>query len=75
MSVSGVSSTHHIPAPVTTPTPSPTAQSTNGDYLTRNAKTSKTKDSDGDYEALPKSPAATSSSGVLAALNNLNLGG
>jgi len=72
MSVSNVGATSPTPVPVT---PSPVAQAPNGDYLVRNSKTSQTKDSDGDYQPLPKPPAATSSNGVLVALNNLKPGG
>jgi hypothetical protein len=75
MSVSGVNSISPTPTPVTTPVAAPTAQAPNGDYLVRNSKTSQTKDSDGDYQQLPKSPAATSSNGVQAALSNLKMGG
>ena len=48
-----------------------------GDYLQPSAQTSQIKDSDGDYKptAAASSPAASSASGVQAALTLLKIGG
>jgi hypothetical protein len=48
-----------------------------GDYLQPSAQTSQIKDSDGDYKptAAANSPAASSASGVQAALTLLKTGG
>lgn len=74
MSVSSVNSASPTQttasAPVTTNT-----RAADGDYKVRNSSTSQVKDADGDYASLPKSPAATSSSAVQAALTNLKPGG
>ncbi len=74
MSISPVNSAS--PTPTTTPAPVTTnTRAADGDYKVRNASTTQVKDSDGDYASLPKSPAATSSSAVQAALTNLKPGG
>jgi hypothetical protein len=54
-----------------------TGRAADGDYLHRSSKTSQVKDSDGDYKPLAasSSAAATSSSGVQAALTLLKTGG
>jgi uncharacterized membrane protein YkoI len=53
------------------------ARAVDGDYLKANAQTSQIKDNDGDYKpnTAANSPAASSSSGVQAALSLLKTGG
>ena len=73
MTVSAVSG---APAVVSAPQAA-TARAADGDRLKPNAQTSQTKDNDGDYKATAAagSPAASSSSGVQAALTLLKTGG
>ena len=52
-----------------------TARAADGDYKVRNAHTTQTKDSDGDYRPLASSAAAQSSSAVQAKLTTLKAGG
>ncbi|MGP0011735.1 hypothetical protein [Pseudomonas sp.] len=53
------------------------ARAADGDYVKPNAQTSQLKDNDGDYKpsAAASSPAASSSTGVQAALTLLKTGG
>lgn len=74
MSVSSVGSTPAVQpqSPI-----SSTGRAADGDYVAKTASTSQTKDSDGDYKPVTatSSTAATSTSGVLAALSSLRKGG
>jgi hypothetical protein len=71
-----VSAITGAPAVAAAPQTAP-ARAADGDYLKANAQTSQTKDNDGDYRpiAAASSPAASSSSGVQAALTLLKTGG
>ena len=74
MSISALSSA----APAATPPAPATARAADGDYLAKSAKTSQTKDSDGDFKAAtaaPTSAAAKTSSTAQAALIGLKQGG
>ena len=73
MSVSSVTSTPAI-KPHTTAT---TTRAADGDYLVKSAKTSQTKDADGDYKpaTTTSSPASVTTSAVHASLQNLEKGG
>ncbi len=73
MTVSAISG---APA-VASPPQAAAARAADGDYLQPSAQTSQTKDGDGDYKptAAASSPAASSSSGVQAALIQLKTGG
>lgn len=53
------------------------ARAADGDYVKPNAKTAQSQDNDGDYKptTAASSPAASSSSGVQAALTLLKTGG
>jgi hypothetical protein len=73
MTVSAVSG---APAVVSAQQSSAT-RAADGDWLKPSVQTSQTKDNDGDYKAIAaaSSPAASSSSGVQAALTLLKTGG
>jgi hypothetical protein len=73
MTISAVSG---APAAVAVSQAAP-ARAADGDRLQASAQTSQTKDNDGDYKpiAAASSPAASSSSGVQAALTLLKTGG
>ena len=73
MTVSAISG---APAVVAAPQAAP-ARSADGDYVKANAQTSQIKDKDGDYRptAAANAAAASSSSGVQAALTLLKTGG
>jgi hypothetical protein len=72
MTVSAISA-----APVAAAPQAAAPRAPDGDYLQPTAQTSQIKDGDGDYKptAAASSPAASSSSGVQAALTLLKTGG
>jgi hypothetical protein len=78
MSVSAIGSP---PAPASIPAPqtaaAANARAADGDYLKANMRTSRVKDSDGDYKptSAASSPAAASTPNVQAALTTLKKGG
>jgi hypothetical protein len=73
MTVSAISGAPAVPAAQQ----AAPARAADGDYLKTNAQTSQTKDNDGDFKSIAaaNSPAASSSSGVQAALTLLKTGG
>ena len=73
MSGSTVTSTN-LGANTVAPVAAQPVRAADGDYKSRSALTSQTKDADGDYKAA-QTPAAKSSSAVQAVLTNLVKGG
>jgi hypothetical protein len=71
MTVSAISG---APAVAAAPQAAP-ARAADGDQTQPSAQTAQVKDNDGDYRPAASSPAASSSSGVQAALTLLKTGG
>ncbi len=74
MSVASVSAPS-TPAASPPPVAAGPARAADGDYKAASARTSQTRDSDGDFKPMARAAAAQSSAAVQASLTSLKVGG